>query len=81
MGEYESDEVPAAYTIVLEEANLMLERGGDLPRLPLRPTAEDTFSPERRPLTLQFVRDDRGRVTGFGFQGGGIWNLRFSKKE
>jgi hypothetical protein len=81
VGEYESDEVPAAYTIALEDANLMLERGGDYPRLELRPTAEDTFTPEGKSVTLEFLRDDRGRVTGFGFQGAGIWNLRFRKRE
>lgn len=80
VGEYESDEVPATYRVVLEEEQLALEVGGNARKFPLKPTIKDGFSVEGQSITLEFIRDDRGRVAGFGLQGGGIWNLHFVKR-
>ena len=80
VGEYESDEVPATYKVLLEKGKLMAERK-NAPTTPLRPTIKDQFRLGGVHVVLGFVRDEQGRVTGFNFKGGGIWNLRFVKKQ
>jgi len=81
VGEYKSDEVPATYRVVLEEEQLALVAGGNARKFPLKATIKDGFIVEGR-ITLEFIRDDQGRVAGFGVQAGGrIWNLHFVKKD
>lgn len=81
-GEYRSDEVQAAYKIVLENGKLFLRHENeykDYPKNPLEPTISDAFFIQG--LNLRFERNGRKQVAAFTLNAGRVKNIRFVKKK
>lgn len=74
-GAYFSEELQTTYRFSVENGALTMHfRGGD--PIPLRPLIRDEFTAG---LTLRFVRDASGTVTGFALDAGRVRNLRFTR--
>jgi hypothetical protein len=84
-GEFHSEEVGASYQVVVVDGQLMLrERDGTEGRL--APAFEDAFTvgapvtiARGRGMSVRFVRDAEGNVTGFRLSLPRLWNLRFDR--
>lgn len=75
-GTYRSGELDARYRIRADVAALRLEVGNWLDG-PLARTGEDVF--RRGPLTLRFMRDGAGRVSGFLLDAGRVRGVPFER--
>ena len=74
-GIYRSEEIEPAYTLVVRDGSLRLERL-KVPPATLAPVVNDTFT---SPLgVIRFVRD-AGRITGFVLDGGRVRRMKFTK--
>jgi len=77
VGEYRNDEVETTITFVADSGRLVNMRSG---------RRSGTFEPVARDLfvggggVLEFVRDKRGRVTGYALQAGRVRNLKFVRR-
>jgi len=81
VGAYQSDEVQAAYKVVLENGKLFLRHENeykDYPKNPLEPTIRDTFFVQG--INLHFIRDSRSQVAAFTLNAGRVKNIRFARK-
>ena len=78
-GEYRSPEVEARYRIVATGDTLRLERGWRGP-IVLRSLYQDGFRAGGQGV-IRFVRDGRGRVTGFVLWAGRVRHLRFERTK
>ncbi len=77
-GEYRSDEIEPVYRLAVQEGRLVLERLKASPAR-LEPAIVDLFT---SPVgSIRFVRDGRGKVTGFFLSRGRILNFRFRKAD
>jgi len=76
VGTYQSEELEAAYRIVIEKDALVLKRLRARPAT-LEPTVKDVFS--GGPGNFRFTRDAQGRVSGFVLNAGRIRNMPFRK--
>ena len=75
-GEYRSPELEVTYRIEAQGGNLaLLSRPDD--RLSFQPAYRDGF--RRGGQTIRFIRDPRGRVTGFRVFAGRVRDLRFER--
>lgn len=77
-GTYRSDEMDALYRFVIEKGALVLKRLRSSPAR-LEPALTDVFTGQ--PGTVRFLRDKRGKVTGFVINAGRVRNVRFWKDE
>jgi CubicO group peptidase (beta-lactamase class C family) len=78
-GEYYSDELGVIYRFLLRDGMLVLKLGYDPEEPPLQPTVGDEFSVKDR--NLQFVRDARGRISGFNARSGRVKNVWFARRR
>lgn len=78
VGSYYSPELDVTYEVVLKGGTLELRRRLMEDR-PLQPTFADAFA--LGGANLIFRRDAEGRVSGFGFYGGRIRDVRFERRE
>jgi len=76
-GEYRSPELDAGYRLAVRGDTLQIVRGWQ-PPIPLRPLYKDGFSAGDQGL-IRFLRDGRGRVTGFVLWAGRVRHLRFER--
>ena len=76
-GVYRSDEIEAAYRIVVKDDRLRLERLKSPPSV-LEPLVADTFSSQ--PGVIRFTRDAAGAVTGFVLEAGRVRGMKFWKE-
>ena len=77
-GTYVSDEADATLQVVAK-AGMLFIQPADRPSViePMRPLFKDGFT---RPGGLMRIqRDKAGKVTGFRYQGGRVWDLRFRR--
>jgi CubicO group peptidase (beta-lactamase class C family) len=77
-GNFYSEEVQAAFQILVREGRLYLHRKGGQNFL-MQAFAEDQF--KVRGWTLQFIRDAEVKITGFRLSSGRVRNLLFEKKD
>jgi CubicO group peptidase (beta-lactamase class C family) len=76
-GNYYSDELNTTYNLVVESGKLIARhfRTGDVN---LNPTKPDHFSGDQWYFgSIQYERDQTGRITGFRVSGGRVRNLKF----
>jgi CubicO group peptidase (beta-lactamase class C family) len=78
VGVYASDELDARYTIVAKGSGLVLTRR-PYQEFELRPVYADDFQSSGGLGSLRFVRDARGKVTGFSFYAGRVLDVRFNR--
>ncbi|NIN70433.1 MAG: serine hydrolase [Gemmatimonadetes bacterium] len=74
-GRYYSDELEADWELVAEDDALYLE---DEPDDPLVPTVKDEFTIDS--VTITFLRDEAGRVTGMTLDAGRVRGIRFLRR-
>ena len=77
VGEYRSPELDARVRVVLEKGALRIERGWQEP-VPLTPLYRDGYGAGGTGI-IRFVRDRRGRATGFVLWAGRVRHLRFER--
>lgn len=75
-GTFHSPELKVRYSLDLENGALVMNRPAAAPAK-LAPVEKDSF--RAGTLTLNFTRDENGRVTGFLIDAGRIRNLRFDR--
>jgi CubicO group peptidase (beta-lactamase class C family) len=75
-GTYYSDELDAAYHLLLEEDRLIARDPRDRP-VPLEPTAQDVFGVPG--AEVRFRRNASGTVNGFVYSSGRVLNLAFER--
>jgi hypothetical protein len=78
VGVYASDELDARFTIVARGDSLVLTRR-PYQEFDLRPVYADDFQSGGGLGSLRFVRDARGKVTGFSFYAGRVLDVRFTR--
>jgi len=76
VGEYFSDELNATYKLVLDGDKLYFKHK-NAPRKPLSPTLRDEFVVGG--FSIQFIRDDKGKVIGFTLNSRRARHLYFNK--
>ena len=76
-GEYDNDEIPVTYKLAVEEGALLLKHK-NAPEDALNAVGRDEFSVGM--LNLEFVRDNRKKITGFVLGAGRASNIKFIKK-
>ena len=76
-GEYYSDELEAAYKLVVEEGRLYF-RHRNAPNAALQPAAPDHF--RVRGLAISFARDQNRRVSSMSVNAGRVRNIRFVRR-
>ena len=76
-GDYQSPELEVTYHLVARRDTLQIARAWQ-PPIPLRPLYRDGFSAGDQGL-IRFLRDGRGRVTGFVLWAGRVRHLRFER--
>jgi hypothetical protein len=67
-------------TVAEKNGNLLLTIA-TRPALRLRPTFQDAFLIEDRGMSVRFLRDGAGKVTGFRVGDDRVWDLRFARVE
>jgi CubicO group peptidase (beta-lactamase class C family) len=77
-GTYYSEELETANRVYLEDGRLYLEYHRS-PKTPLQPTMKDQFT--LNAMRIEFERDSKGGVSGYGIWNDREWNLRFSRRE
>ena len=79
-GRYFSPELETIYTLVVREGGLVAEhRWND--DLELLAVEEDVFAGARSPHRIEFVRDERGTITGFRISLGRTTGVPFERLE
>jgi len=81
-GKYYSEELLAGYKIVFEEEKLFLRhenRYKNYPQTPLKPTVKDEFHVEG--ININFIRDNKGKISAFLMESGRVKHIRFEKKS
>jgi hypothetical protein len=73
-GFYTSKELKTANRVILEDGRLYLKYRRS-PHTPLQPTLKDQFATNE--MRVEFARDSRGRIKGFGIWFDRAWNVRF----
>jgi CubicO group peptidase (beta-lactamase class C family) len=76
VGSYHSEELGVVYRIVLDGPRLVVNGGG--PARALVPQATDRFGSGGQ--TFRFLRDTRGRLTGFALDAGRVRNVVFVRR-
>jgi hypothetical protein len=74
-GAYYSEELEAEWELVVEDDALYLADGPDEP---LAPTVKDEFTIDS--VTITFLRDEAGRVTGMTLDAGRVRGIRFLQR-
>ncbi|HKH49737.1 MAG TPA: serine hydrolase domain-containing protein [Thermoanaerobaculia bacterium] len=77
-GTYFSEELDIAYTLAVEEGNLVLKHANRLPARVLQPAFADTFTAPGVRL-LRLTRDAGKKVTGFTISSGRIRDIGFTR--
>ncbi len=80
-GEYHSEELDTTYRIILQDDNLLAHhrRHGDIP---LIRTKEDVLTGRQWFFhKVQFIRNEKHKITGFLLTGGRVRNLRFERQS
>jgi len=77
-GNYASEELETSYRVSAEGGELRVVRGVEKQGATLRPTGPDEF--RAGSATLQFVRDEGRRLTGFVLDAGRIRGIVFTRK-
>jgi len=77
-GTYFSEELGVAYTLAVEEGNLVLKHANRLPARVLQPAFADAFTAPGVRL-LRLTRDSGKKVTGFTISSGRIRDLGFTR--
>ncbi len=89
-GNYWSDELRATYRLAIGDGKLWMKaligadgivHEGTVPFDELRPTVTDEFDLKGAPLVFHFMRDAKGRVTGFTLNGFHERGILFSRSE
>ena len=81
VGDYYSDELQTLYRIALEDGKLFLrlaDKDTESSKKPLQPSLRDAFSV--RGLSLNFVRDGRGKISHLTVNAGRVKNIRFLRR-
>ena len=76
-GQYWSDELQAAFTVLARDSSLMIQLPGQAPS-PLEPFEKDAFL---GPGILSFIRDAHGAVTGFILDHSSVRKLSFRRMQ
>ncbi len=77
-GTYYSEELEAANRVYLKDGRLYLKYRG-APMTPLQPTTKDQFT--LNGMRIEFERNSKGGVSGYGIWYDWEWNLRFAKRD
>jgi len=78
-GRYTSDDLGAAFDIAPGDNAVVITLNSGAQTIPFAPVHPDIF--QRGPLTVRFLRDDTGRVTGLDFSTPVLRNVRFARPE
>jgi CubicO group peptidase (beta-lactamase class C family) len=76
-GDYDSDELQVTFKLALKEGKLHFIHK-NAPEGPLQPTLKDRFTV--RGYRINFIRDEKKKLSGFTLDAGRVKNLRFDKK-
>jgi CubicO group peptidase (beta-lactamase class C family) len=76
VGTYASDELDVKLVVAIKDGGLVLRRR-PADEMPMRPVYADDFDSQLG--SLRFLRDARGRVTGFGIFAGRVRDVRFRR--
>jgi hypothetical protein len=76
-GQYWSDELQAALTVLARDSGLMIQLPSQAPS-PLQPFGKDAFL---GPGILSFIRDAHGAVTGFTLDHSSVRKLSFRRMQ
>ena len=76
-GQYWSDELQVAFTVLARDSGLMIQLPGQAPS-PLQPFEKDAFL---GPGILTFTRDTHGAVTGFILDHSSVRKLSFRRMQ
>jgi CubicO group peptidase (beta-lactamase class C family) len=79
VGEYRNEELPAAYSVSIENARLI----ATLPRfgtVPLEPTIPDHFQLSWWGFYFEFTRSEEGRIVGFNLRSNRLRDVRFVRE-
>ncbi len=77
-GTYYSDELEAVNRVYLEDGRLYLKYRRS-PKTPMKPTLKDQFTLDG--MRIEFERDSKGGVSGYGVWFDWEWNLRFARRD
>jgi len=77
-GQYESRETESTLTIAAKGDKLTLAIASGAPAV-LRPTYRDAFMMPRAGISIRFLRDSSGNVTGLSAGDSRAWDLRFTR--
>ena len=77
-GTYYSEELETTHRVVLEDGHLYLKYRRS-PQTPLQPTGKDQFTLEA--MRVEFERNPKGAVSGFGVWYDRAWNVRFVRND
>ena len=77
-GIYYSEELEVANRVYLEDDRLYLEYRRS-PKTPLQPTLKDQFT--LNAMRVEFERDSKSGVSGYGIWFDRAWNVRFAKRD
>jgi CubicO group peptidase (beta-lactamase class C family) len=77
-GTYYSEELEAVNRVYLEDGRLYLKYRRS-PKTPLQPTLKDQFTLDG--MRIEFERDSKGGVSGYGIWYDREWNLRFARRD
>ena len=77
-GAYYSEELETTNRVYLEDDRLYLEYRRS-PKTPLQPTLKDQFT--LNGMRIEFERDSKGGISGYGIWFDWEWNLRFARRD
>lgn len=77
-GTYYSEELEVTHRVVLEDGHLYLKYRRS-PPTPLQPTRKDQFT--LKAMRVEFERNSKGAVSGFGIWYDRAWNVRFARRN
>jgi len=77
-GSYYSEELETANRVYLEDGRLYLKYRRS-PKTPLQPTLKDQFTLDG--MRIEFERDSKGGVLGYGIWFDWEWDVRFAKRD
>lgn len=77
LGDYYSEELQVTFQLALKKKKLYFVHR-NAPEGPLQPTLEDRFTV--RGLKINFIRNEKNKISAFTLNAGRVKNLRFDKK-
>ncbi|WP_020403932.1 serine hydrolase [Gracilimonas tropica] len=81
IGRYYSEEIETVYKVVIADSSLKIRHYQMEDGLTLEPGAPDNFGAEFPLAEVQFIRDEKGNITGFTASNGRARGILFTKWE